>query len=473
MKKHFIGSILVLLLASASLQVDLAYAAGKTPKPNIILVMTDDQGWGQMGYYNHPALKTPNLDAMAANGLRFDRFYAGASNCSPTRATVMTGRSNDRTGVQNHGYPLRTQEKTLPQALRKAGYATGHFGKWHLNGFRGPGIPILKSDPRGPGPFGFDEWLSVTNFFDRDPLMSRNGKFEEFKGDSSEIIVDEALKFIAKQSGRKKPFLAVIWYGTPHSPFIAVDGDKETFQDLDTSSRDHYGELVAMDRSIGALRKGLRDLDIAENTLVWFNSDNGGLAGIAPDTVGGLRGNKNTLFEGGLRVPAIVEWPAVVTRPRVTNHPAATMDIFSTIADIVGLPKSAMLAPCDGMSVRPLFDKEIGPRSKPIPFRHAGRAALIDNDFKLLTQNIEKGEFELYNIAEDAAETTDLFTKQPDVAKRMVKTFKAWNRSVEASVAGKDYPGGFDPKSNPEPKRWNTSEEYKPYLEQFKKHAEK
>ncbi|MEM9018038.1 MAG: sulfatase-like hydrolase/transferase, partial [Verrucomicrobiota bacterium] len=125
-------------------------------KPHIVLVMADDQGWGQTGYNGHPHLLTPNLDEMAANGLRFNRFYSGASNCSPTRATVLTGRSNDRTGVLNHGYPLRLQEKTVAQALRDAGYATGHFGKWHLNGLRGPGVPVLAEDTHSPGAFGFE-----------------------------------------------------------------------------------------------------------------------------------------------------------------------------------------------------------------------------------------------------------------------------------------------------------------------------
>src|SRR5688572_27361418 len=223
-----------------------AFAADNLSRPNIILVMADDMGWGETSYNQHPILKTPNLDAMAAAGLRFDRFYAGAPNCSPTRATVMTGRSNDRGGVENHGFALRRQEKTVAQALRAAGYTTGHFGKWHLNGYRGPGAPVLGTDDHNPGEFGFDEWLSVTNFFDRDPLLSRQGKIEEFKGDSSEIIVDEALKFIGQKRAGGKPIFTVIWYGSPHAPMIASDADKAAFTSLDRESQNHYGELVAM-----------------------------------------------------------------------------------------------------------------------------------------------------------------------------------------------------------------------------------
>ena len=150
-------------------------------QPNIILIMTDDQGWGQTGYNNHPVLDTPNLDAMAENGLRFDRFYAGSPVCSPTRASVLTGRSNDRTGVLSWGYALRTQEKTIASALKRVGYSTGHFGKWHLNGLSGPGVPIFKNDSHNPSKFGFDQWLSVSNFFDINPLMSENGVFVDLR----------------------------------------------------------------------------------------------------------------------------------------------------------------------------------------------------------------------------------------------------------------------------------------------------
>jgi len=445
--------------------------------PNVILVMADDQGWGETGYYNHPVLKTPNLDAMAANGLRFDRFYAGGPVCSPTRATVLTGRSHDRTGVFDHGYALRDQEKTLAQAMRKAGYATGHFGKWHLNGLRGPGVPILEDDSHGPGPFGFDTWLSVTNFFDLDPVMSRQGKFEELKGDSSEIIVTEALKFITQQVKSNKPFFAVIWYGTPHSPWMALEADKEPFNKLSAKAREHYGELVAMDRSIGTLRKGLRELAVNKDTLLWFTSDNGGLPGFKPSTTGGLRDFKGSMYEGGLRVPAIIEWPGGIDSPRITAYPAGAMDIFPTIAQVAGLPASAMLQPQDGLSLAPLMAGEIGPRKKPIPFHSRGRCAVIDNDYKILSlpknpKGKNPARVELYNLAKDAAESNNLINQEPAIAKKMKNRMRRSVKSIEASVKGSDYPEGQV--NSPQPPRifWTEVDAYKPYFDQWRKRPE-
>ncbi|MFM9080569.1 MAG: sulfatase-like hydrolase/transferase, partial [Opitutaceae bacterium] len=317
--------VLPFLLAAATGL--LSAATPDLSRPHIVLVMADDMGWGETGYNGHPVLKTPHLDAMAKAGLRLDRFYAGAPNCSPTRSTVMTGRSNDRCGVENHGYALRRQEKTIAQGLRAAGYLTAHFGKWHLNGYSGPGAPILAGDAHSPGAFGFDEWLSVTNFFDRDPILSRKGKWEEFKGDSSEIIVDEALKHLERARGSGRPTFTVIWYGSPHSPMIAADEDMCDFPQLERNSRHHYGELVALDRSVGTLRAGLRKLGLADNTLLWFCSYNGGLPEIRPGTVGNLRGFKGSVYEGGLRVPGLIEWPAVISKPRVTSYPVGTFDI--------------------------------------------------------------------------------------------------------------------------------------------------
>lgn len=465
MSAMFKGLFTVLALAAS---VPGVFAA----KPNVILVMADDQGWGQTGYQNHPALKTPHLDAMAANGLRFDRFYAGGPVCSPTRATVLTGRTHDRTGVFDHGYALRLQEKTLGQAMKNAGYATGHFGKWHLNGLRGPGAPIFKEDTHHPGAFGFDEWLSVTNFFDRNPIMSRNGKIEEHTGDSSEIIIGEALKFIQIKTAAQQPFFTVIWYGTPHDPWVADDADKKAFTLLSEKAQEHYGELVAMDRSIGTLRKGLRKLGIAKNTLVWFSSDNGGLPRFDPPTTGGLRGFKGSMYEGGLRVPAVIEWPAGIPTSRITHFPAGAVDMFPTLAEVAGLKKNTMLKPQDGQSLVKLFSKEIGPRKKPLPFRSRGRLAVVDNNYKMIAQpGGNKTQYELYNLKNDEAEQTNLVEKEFKIAKRLRRKVNALNTSVEASVEGHDYP---ERKVTEQPPRifWWESEAYRPYFSEWIKRPE-
>jgi arylsulfatase A-like enzyme len=452
--------MLGMLLAAMSVQ-------GQDVRPNIIFVMADDMGWGQTGYRGHPVLKTPNLDAMAENGLRFDRFYAGNPVCSPTRACVMTGRTNDRTGVLSHGYGLRVQEKTVAQALKAAGYVTGHFGKWHLNGFKGPGAPVLAEDARSPGAFGFDEWVSATNFIDMDPWLGRNGVPEQLMGDSSEVIVDEAVRFLDRHRAGGKPMFTVIWYGTPHSPFKAGDADRMPFGELDKLSANHHGELVAMDRSMGTLRKKLREFELEKNTLLVFCSDNGGLPEITPNTTGGLRGNKGQVYEGGLRVPGIMEWPGVV-QPRVTSHPACVVDLFPTVADIVGLPDRSFIQPVDGVSLKPLFKAETGPREKPLGFRFAKKTAFVDNRYKLLANDLTEGPFELYDLEADPQETKDLSAEKPEQLAKMKKDWQAWNASVDASFAGKDYPEGRVNPPDPEPMFWYEVEAYQPHLEQWK-----
>jgi arylsulfatase A-like enzyme len=449
--------------------LSLSLFVADATQPNIVLIMTDDQGWGQTGYYDHPVLKTPNLDAMAANGLRFDRFYAAAPVCSPSRASVLTGRTNDRSGVFAHGHALRRQELTLAVALKAVGYTTGHFGKWHLNGLRGPGVPVLVDDPHGPGAFGFDEWVTVTNFFDIDPLMSRQGVFEEFTGDSSAVIVAEALQFI--RAHKDGPFLAVVWDGSPHEPFIASAADQEPFDDLDTHSRNHYGELVAFDRALGVFRKGLRDLGVADNTLVWFCSDNGGLKNIVPDTVGGLRGNKGTVWEGGIRVPAIIEWPAAIM-PRVTDYPASTMDIFPTIADLLDLPPSALLNPVDGTSIAEVFKTPLTTRDAPIPFRFGNSGAWVDNAYKLVVTDIEDQTYQLFDLTSDPGESKDIAGANPERFNSMKSAFQMWNESVQGSVDGQDYPEGRLDDGEPIRRFWWDDERYTPYLDALKQRPE-
>jgi arylsulfatase A-like enzyme len=437
-------------------------AAATDSRPNVVLVMTDDQGWGDTGYNGHPVLKTPQLDELARSGLRLDRFYAAHFNCSPTRGSVMTGRHPNRYGTFSPGAPIRGQELTVARVLQSAGYATGHFGKWHLNGKNGdrnttemPGRAILASDPLSPGKMGFDEWVSADNFFDLDPVLGRNGVPEKFHGDSSDVTTDEALKFIRRQARAAKPFLAVVWFGSPHVPHLALPADKAPYRALAEKDQNYYGEIAAVDRSVGRLRAALREVDAAENTLLWYCSDNGGHAG--PNSTGNLRGEKGTLWEGGLRVPAVVEWPARIRRPFSSAMPCSTLDIYPTVLAATGVAAPNQIQPLDGISLLPLFDRQNETRGKSIPFwnrlgAQPNHAALLDWPYKLHTNPVpgrdkrnKKGSgglptVLLYNVEQDPKETVDLAAREPSRVARMGAELETWKASVEKSLAGADYP---------------------------------
>ena len=480
--------ILILLAGCAENQKD---------QPNVILVMADDMGWAQTGYYGHPILKTPHLDAMAENGLRMDRFYAGAPSCTPTRASVMTGRTNDRTGAFRVGSYINKQEKMLSTAFKDAGYITAHFGKWHLN-MDSPDLdhPLPKSDPHNPGELGFDYWLSHTTGFDRSFELSRNGVLEKFEGDGSEIIVEEAVKFITDELEEGKPFFIVIWYSAPHGPWEASEEDIKPFLGkVDRTSAHAHGEIVAIDRSIGNLRTSLRELGIADNTLVWFTSDNGGspnldvrvwpskdpfggaggqgmemeypsncsneidfnltstqarelhgcIRGMDPDSTGYLRGFKKDFYEGGLRVPTVIEWPAGI-EPRVTNFPSSTYDMFPTLIDVAGLSPDSINVVHDGISIIELFDYELPKREVPIGFRANGGLMWLDNDWKLVRNVDYDGkkfvttDYELYNVIGDPTESNNLIEMYPEIAAKMIEQQSKWSLSVSKSAFGADYP---------------------------------
>jgi len=431
-------------------------------RPNIVLVMADDQGWGDTGYNGHPELKTPHLDAMAAAGLRLNRFYTAHFNCSPTRASVMTGRHPHRMGTFGPGSPIRAQELTVAKVLQGAGYATGHFGKWHLNGKNGdrdtktpPGRAILANDPLSPGKLGFDEWVSADNFYDLDPVLGRNGVAEKFKGDGSDIAMDEALKFIRKSAGAGKPFFTVVWFGNPHTPHEALPADKALYEKFSASEQNYYGELTGIDRNVGKLRAALRELKVADDTLVWYTSDNGGAAG--PKSTGNLRGSKGTLWEGGLRVPGIVEWPARIPKPFASDMLSSTLDIYQTVLAATGAKAEKQIQPLDGINLLPLFERQMDARGKAIPFvarinQPGSHAALLDWPYKLHTdasgargkKGAVGGEVKpvmLFDVSKDPKETTDLAAQQPERVVRMRAELNAWKASVERSLAGADYGG--------------------------------
>ncbi|MCX6879572.1 MAG: sulfatase-like hydrolase/transferase [Verrucomicrobia bacterium] len=447
---HSIWAVSVLSLLPLLRAETAAPAPAQTDKPNLVLCMTDDQGWGDVSYNGLKKIQTPNLDAMAAAGLRFDRFYSAHPSCSPTRASVMTGRHPYRMDCLWPGMPLRKGEITIAQAVKTAGYRSGHFGKWHLNGVAGPGKVIANTDPFSPLNVGFDESFSVSNYFETDWTFGHNGVPEKASGDGSDVIVDRALKFIETNVKQHQPFLAVVWFGSPHVPHQPLPEDLKA-----AGGSAYYGEIVGVDRSMGTLRSGLRKLGIAENTLLMFCSDNGSwLDENAPEAHGSngvLRGKKGELWEGGIRVPGIIEWPARIKQPAVTSVPAVTSDIYPTIVDLLNLEVPKQVKPLDGISLVPLLDGRMKARPTPIGFWHAGEtgpedgpAAWNDNRYKLHQRPGDKGDkddkYELYDMTTDPSEKTDVAAAHPEIVKRMQAELESWLASVRKSRRGDDYP---------------------------------
>ena len=436
------------------------------PRPNIVICISDDQGWGDVSYNGHKEIKTPVLDEMAASGLRFDRFYAAAPVCSPTRGSVMTGRHPNRFGCFLYNYSIRPEEVTLAEALKRAGYATGHFGKWHLG-------PAKAGSPVSPGGCGFDEYLSHDNFFDLGPPLSRNGQEPRVHpGESSEVVVAVALEFISRKARGPEPFLAVVCFGSPHGPHKALEKDRAPYRHLAEKVQHRHGEIAAMDRAMGNLRQGLRDAGSGDDTLLWFFSDNGG---VGPGSWnGGLKGKKGSLWEGGIRVPAVLEWPAGIRAPRRTAIPCCTTDVYPTVLDLIGLEVPNQVRPLDGISLRPLLEGRMAKRPEPLAFwkyphkreskneeyldaealtgywrrfrnfKHpeprqqdfGGEAALIGNRYK---PHLRGNKTELYDLLTDPQERRDLAAQQPDVVHEMTTALEAWRASVERSLSGEDY----------------------------------
>jgi len=451
-------------------------ATAADSRPHIILVMADDMGYGDAGFTGHPFVRTPNLDAMAWAGVVFNRFYAAAPVCSPTRASVMTGRTPMRTNVPNHGHYLRPHEITLAEALKSAGYVTGHFGKWHIGS-------VQPDSPTSPGGQGFDEWLSGLNFFDRDPYLSRNGHYEHIKGQGSVISMDATIEFLRKHKDDGKPMLAVTWFPAPHSPFQETpEGMPDDLYRQAGRMRGYFLEITLLDQQVGRLRKALRDLGIADNTLLWFTSDNGGLV---PASSGG-RQKKGSIYEGGLRVPAILEWPARYSRRQI-DVPANAFDIYPTLLAVTGVTVPQQ-PPLDGINLVPIIEGRRD-RRPPMGFWHLhtpGQSTWSDrlikqlmtaqqagapnplperrlknvNEFPKLTRGDYRGHaawtdwpwklhriqkngkvtIELYHLGDDPMETNDLAAKEPERARRMRAALEQWQSSVYDSWEGKDYP---------------------------------
>jgi len=452
-------------------------------KPNIVLCMADDLGWGDVGFNGNGIVLTPELDKMARAGLRFERFYAAAPVCSPTRGSVLTGRHPSRYGIPtaNQGH-LKHEEITLAELLKDHGYATGHFGKWHLGtlapDYSGKKNRNPEKNYMTPGMAGFDEWFSteysVSTWDPYDPENAHNGitdprvlfyhngrnivdgPAEGLEGDTARMVMDKALPFIEEATEKDQPFFAVVWFHAPHLPVVGGPEFLAMYPELDDNTKHYYAVITAVDRQMGRLRKALRDWGVAEDTMLWFAADNGpegnpGKKGRSQGSADPFRGRKRSLYEGGVRVPGLLEWPSQVKAGSETDVSAVTSDYFPTIAEVLGytLP-SELRRPYDGVSLVPLIEGKVARRSNPIGFQGHGMATLNDDRFKLVHNpggerlrhdngSTPVSEWELYDLQNDPGESKNVIKKHAAIAAKMRKQLEAWQASCEASDQGADY----------------------------------
>jgi arylsulfatase A-like enzyme len=452
-------------------------------KPNIVLIMADDLGYCELGYTGNNYVKTPNLDQMAAEGVQLTHFYAAAPVSSPTRASCLTGRHPYRSGITWAGrHALPTEETTLAEVLKENGYATAHFGKWHLGGlskklnqshFKGGPSPYsppwehgfevcFTSESMMPlynpyyhvgGDYGSKKYREIQT----EPISegqqtggnswknyywTGHGTFidEDLKGTADQILVDKAIDFI-RNNKSSQPFFVVLWLHTPHTPIVAGDSYRNRYSELDIRAQHYYGAISAMDEQIGRFRSFLRTDGVADNTIVWFKSDNGAsyVHNFDEDCI--LRGKKGDLYEGGVRVPSIIEWPDMLKDHKIIKEPVSTSDIFPTILSMANISYKSKVN-IDGENIFPIISKN-KKRIKPIGFLSPiidrknphntsvnEQMALVNGDYKIIS--VDNGRtFQLYNLLNDISETTDLSALYPDITSTMKNKLSLWIEDVK------------------------------------------
>lgn len=436
--------------------------------------MCDDLGWGDVGYHGHPSIQTPHIDAMAREGVRLERFYSAAPVCSPTRGSCLTGRHPYRYGITfANTEHLPEEELTLAEILRAEGYATGHFGKWHL----GTLTTEVKDSNRGgpehaahyspPWEHGFDVcFSSEARIPTYDPMVQPEGgatkpwwdalsepeAAEAFGtyywnergemvlddgsgsllGDDSRIIVDRAIPFLEAAAERGQPSFTIIWLHAPHRPVVAGPDHVAPYPEASGYERNYWGCITALDEQLGRVRATLRELGIEENTLLAFCSDNGpeGSAQDSPGIAKPFRGRKRSLYEGGIRGPALIEFPARLRPGLVFDFPMSTSDYLPTVLDAVGIGPPSGLE-LDGISLWPVFRGEVQERSKPIGFQSHGQAAWTTHRHKIYRKKPEDP-WQLYDLLDDPFEATDLANSMPERVAELAQDFEVWRLACEA-----------------------------------------
>ena len=395
--------------------------------PNVLLILTDDQGYGDLSVHGHPHLRTPNLDRLASESVQFERFYVSPV-CTPTRASLMTGRWWPRTGVSSvtHGREtMRLDEVTIAEALRSGGYRTGLFGKWHLG----------EHYPHTPNGQGFDEFLGmlhghINGYFDA--TLDHNGKPRPTRGYVADVLTNEAIGFIERH--RDRPFFCYLSYNTPHSPFQVPDEYFDAYKamGLDDETASALAMCANIDANVGRVLGRLSELELAQNTIVLFLTDNG------PGTDrynAGMRGRKGSLHEGGVRVPLFVRWPGKLA-PGVVGTIADAIDVYPTLLELCGISPPPG-PPLDGRSLVPLMrgeesgwpDRMLFTQRLRAPRPALGGGAVRTQRYRLV---IDAGKHELYDMIEDPSQKRDIAGEFRPVVAELRAAYERWFADVAA-----------------------------------------
>lgn len=426
-------------------------------KPNIILMMADDLGYGDTGFNGNTIIKTPHLDQMAQDGIKLTHFYAGNSVCSPTRGTFLTGRHHHRYGIwtANIGH-LPKQEITLARMLKEQGYMTGHFGKWHLGTL--DKVISSKGAKRKPEENFAPPWerdydrsfvteSAVNTWNPGSGNRAKNNPFYDdgkaldpdnptLAGGAARVVVDRAVPFMEQAVKDGNPFLSVVWFHAPHEDIEAGPHYLKMYEEHGEGAH-YFGCITELDEQVGRIRAKVEELGIADNTLIFFCSDNGP-EGKEPakrrqGVTNGLRGRKRDLYDGGVRVPALACWPGKLAAGAESDVPLSTLDYFPTIGKLIGyeMPDAR---PIDGQDIWPILSGKTDKRAKAIPFIRNNEVTLVKDEFKLI---LPKGE--LYDLTRDWSEENDVAAAHPERVERMSREISELLESFKNSHAGADY----------------------------------
>ncbi|WP_445735278.1 sulfatase family protein [Mariniflexile sp.] len=450
MKTKFKISKLLFLISICSVCLCCNKIKGQE-KPNIIIMMADDLGYGDVGYMGHQFIETPNIDELANKGVQFTQFYAGHPTCSPSRAGMMAGRTPFRNGVYtyipgNSCVHLRDEQVTLAEICKKQGYDTGFFGKWGLIGDMED-----KSQP-SPNDQGFDYWLAThnnaapshknpTNFY-------RNGKAEgEIKGYSSQIVVDNAMEWLNSRKDKSKPFLLVLWFHEPHRKLAQPESFTKKYEKHGEIAGEYYANINHMDFQIGRMMNYLNDNKLTDKSWITFTSDNGP-KDLAGRSTNGLRGRKGSLYEGGYKVPTAMYWKGKLEGGKTINEPLVFFDFVPTFYDLFGM-KPMSQDPLDGVSMLPVIEGEKLNREDPPVWMAVKHMAIRNGDWKvyayfedytpgtsfqsyLKTRKIEK--YELYNLIDDPNEIKNLVKQNTETFEMMKQLVNKRRMNVQEDM---------------------------------------